>query len=277
MSRWLNVLIAILLTAGVALILYPTIGEYIHSKKSATTIGDYHDVYVNTEDDKIAEMLAQADSYNYALRGVSSGLDGLTNVEGYNDILNPTGTGVMGYITIDKIGVEIPIYHGVDKGVLQLGAGHLEGSSLPVGGEGTHSVLSGHRGLPTAKLFTDLPELEIGDKFTITVLDRVITYEVDRITVVLPEDVSTLGIEKGKDYCTLVTCTPYGINTHRLLVRGVRVNDNTGKMPVLFVSNEAFRINKAIVATVIAVPSFILLVVITNIIERRRTKNVRKK
>jgi sortase A len=199
-----------------------------------------------------------------------------TQVTGYNDTLDLTGTGVMGYIDIDKIGVELPIYHGVDAEVLQIGVGHLEGSSLPVGGVNTHCILSGHRGLPSAKLFTDLNEMAIGDRFTITVLDRVLTYEVDQIKVVLPEDASELAIEEGKDYCTLVTCTPYGINTHRLLVRGIRVDGEITRTPDIFVSNEAFKIDKTIVATVIALPLFITVTLVAVVIERRRSGHDKK-
>lgn len=275
MGRWLNVLIIVLLAAGAALILYPTVSNFINEKQSSRVIDQYHENYVNTKDDKRKEMLLAAEEYNNSLTGSSNSLTDPTQVAGYNKLLDPMGSGVMGYIDIDKIGVELPIYHGVDAGVLQIGAGHLEGSSLPVGGTGTHAVLSGHRGLPSAKLFTDLDQMEIGDKFRITVLDRVMTYEVDQIKTVLPEEVSDLTIEEGKDYCTLVTCTPYGINTHRLLVRGVRVEQGAATTPGIFVSNEAFRINSAIVATVIATPLFIAVVVITILNERRRTGHVK--
>ena len=262
---------------GTALLLYPTIGEYINSKHSAAVIKKYNDAYVNTADSRLADMISEAEAYNDMLRGAPAALNGGLPLSGYDDILNLTGDGIMGYIDIDKIGVELPIYHGVTKEVLQVGAGHMQGSSLPVGGTGTHCVLSGHRGLPSAKLFTDLDDMEIGDRFTITVLDRVMTYEVDQIKVVLPDNVEYLGIDNDKDYCTLVTCTPYGINTHRLLVRGVRVDGDTNRTPGIFVSNEAFRINKMIVSTVIALPAFIAVVVITMIVERRRTGHGKQK
>ena len=274
-GRWLSVLIVVLLVAGAALLLYPTVSNYIHSKHSARVITDYNTVYQNTEEERRQELISQAEDYNSRLYSANVPLYKPSEVTGYNDILDITGTGIMGYIDIDKIGVEIPIYHGVDEGVLQIGAGHLEGTSLPVGGENTHCVLSGHRGLPSAKLFTDLDEMEIGDRFTITVLDRVLTYEVDQIKVVLPEDASELTIVEGKDYCTLVTCTPYGINTHRLLVRGVRVEGEQGRTPI-FVSNEAFKIDKTIVATVIAVPMFIAVTIAAVVIERRRKRHDEK-
>ena len=272
-GRWLSVLIVVLIAAGAALLLYPTVSNYIHSKHSARVITDYNEVYKNTEDERRQEIIRQAEIYNEDLFAAGAPLYEPSQVTGYNDTLDLTGTGIMGYIDIDKIGVEIPIYHGVDEGVLQIGAGHLEGTSLPVGGENTHCVLSGHRGLPSAKLFTDLNELEIGDRFTITVLDRVLTYEVDQIKVVLPDDTSELTIREGKDYCTLVTCTPYGINTHRLLVRGIRVEDNSKRTPGIYVSNEAFRIDKTIVATVIALPMFIAVTIVAVVIERRRSRH----
>ncbi len=275
-GRWLSILIVVLIVAGAALLLYPTVSNYLHSKYSASVIKDYHTVYQNTEEEKRQDIIRKAEDYNTRLFSANAPLYEPTQVTGYNDTLDLTGTGVMGYIDIDKIGVELPIYHGVDAGVLQIGVGHLEGSSLPVGGVNTHCILSGHRGLPSAKLFTDLNEMEIGDRFTITVLDRVLTYEVDQIKVVLPEDASELAIEEGKDYCTLVTCTPYGINTHRLLVRGIRVDGEITRTPDIFVSNEAFKIDKTIVATVIALPLFITVTLVAVVIERRRSGHDKK-
>ena len=163
-----------------------------------------------------------------------------SKLAGYEKTLDITGTGIMGYISIPKIKVELPIYHGTEDGVLQIACGHLEGSSLPVGGASTHAVLSAHRGLPSAKLFTNLDKLETEDTFTITILDRVLTYQVDEIAIVLPSETDKLQIEEGKDYCTLMTCTPYGINTHRLLVRGHRVE--TVKEKNIHVTAEAFQI-----------------------------------
>ena len=180
----------------------------------------------------------------------------------------------MGYIDIDRIGVELPIYHTVEEDVLQIGAGHLEGTSLPVGGKSTHCVLSGHRGLPSAKLFTDLDELEIGDEFYITVLNRKLTYRIDQIKTVLPSETDDLQIVSGKDYCTLMTCTPYGINTHRLRLSGVRVN-NAEEKPGVFVSNEAFRIDPFIVTPIVAVPMLVIALVFVMIKDRRAKKKRR--
>jgi sortase A len=168
----------------------------------------------------------------------------------YNSILDISGTGIMGYVTIEKLGVELPIYHGTSEGVLQVAAGHLEGSSLPVGGEGTHSVLSAHRGLPSARLFTNLDKMEAGDTFTVTVLDRKLTYQVDQIKIVEPQEINNLIIEEGKDYCTLMTCTPYGINSHRLLVRGERISqEESGN----FVTADGYLVNTSAVAIVVAI------------------------
>ena len=183
----------------------------------------------------------------------------------------------MGYITIPKISVELPIYHGTDEGVLQVAAGHLEGSSLPVGGAGTHAVISAHRGLPSAKLFTNLDELEVGDRFTITVLNRVLTYEVDQISIVLPTEIDQLLPTEGMDYVTLMTCTPYGINTHRLLVRGKRVETMESQKHIR-VAADAFRIEPIIVAPILAIP--MLLAALVGVLVaphlRKRSKRRRK-
>lgn len=275
MNKLLNVLIIVLVAGGAALLLYPTVSDFINSKHSAAEISRYNEIYVNTDTAKRGQMIESAEQYNEYLKEGRASFFDPSGVPGYKDTLNITGTGIMGYIDIDKIGVELPVYHGVDDGVLQIGVGHIEGSSLPVGGQGTHCVLSGHRGLPTARLFTDLDRMEIGDRFRITVLDRVVTYEVDQIRTVLPEDVSELAIEDGKDYCTLVTCTPYGINTHRLLVRGIRV-ENAKNTPGIFVSSEAFKVNSITVATVMAIPAFIAIVVITLVTERRKEHGKKK-
>ena len=181
-------------------------------------------------------------------------------VPGYYDALKIEGTTIIGYIKIERIGVELPVYHGTSDQVLSRGVGHLEGTSLPVGGTSTHSVMSAHRGLPTAKLFTDLDRLEIGDTFQIIVLDQVLTYMVDQVKTVTPKEISDLQIVEGKDYCTLFTCTPYGINTHRLLVRGIRIETITEK-PVIYVANEAFRIEPLLVTPAVAAPMvFVFLI-----------------
>ena len=174
----------------------------------------------------------------------------------------------MGYITIKKLGVELPIYHGTDEGILQIAAGHLKGTSFPVGGDSTHSVISAHRGLPSAKLFTDLDKMEVGDTFTITILNREITYEVDDISIVLPDETDSLQIEDKKDYCTLMTCTPYGINTHRLLVRGHCIG--TGEPQHIHITAEAFQIDPTITASVMGI--ILLIMLLIRVLIRTRKK-----
>ena len=181
--------------------------------------------------------------------------------EAYDALLDISGTGVMGYIEIPTVNISLPVYHGTEDAVLQIAVGHLEWSSLPVGGESTHCVLSGHRGLPSAKLFTNLDKLVAGDKFIMRVLDEVLTYEVDQILIVEPTDVSTLIIEAGKDLCTLVTCTPYGINSHRLLVRGHRI-ENQDEAKAIRVTSDAIQIEPLIVAPAVALPMLLVLLVI---------------
>lgn len=267
-----TILIALLLIVGSALLIYPSLSNYINSKHASGLITDYNKVVLNTGAEEKERMLKEAEDYNSSLPPGA-----FANDEGddeYNRILDITGTGIMGYISIDKIGVELPIYHGVAKEVLQIGAGHLKGSSLPVGGEGTHCILSGHRGLPSAKLFTDLDELEEGDTFTIKVLDRELTYRIDQIKIVLPSETEDLMPVAGKDYCTLLTCTPYGINTHRLLVRGTRVLDEDEESPRTYVANEAFKVDTLIVAPILAVPMFLITIAATYVWKtfRRRGK-----
>lgn len=181
------------------------------------------------------------------------------DLKNYNKVLNVNNEGMIGYLSIDKIRVEIPIYHGTSNDTLNSFVGHIEGTSLPIGGKGTHSVLSAHRGLPSAKLFSDLDRLELGDTFKITVLDEVLTYEVDKISIVKPNNSKELKIDKNNDYVTLLTCTPYGINTHRLLVRGKRVDNNINKV---YITTEGFKLNKLIVIPILTLPIIILLILI---------------
>ena len=185
----------------------------------------------------------------------------------YESTLDITGTGIMGYIQIPAINVNLPIYHSVEESVLQIAVGHIPGSSLPIGGERTHAVLSGHRGLPSAKLFSDLDRIVEGDIFTVTVLDQTVTYLVDQIRIVLPEETDDMAIEEGKDYCTLVTCTPYGINTHRMLVRGHRIDNLSGDVVV---SAEAVRIPNYVVIPAVGIPLLFLLLILMLIYHRRR-------
>lgn len=269
-----TIIIIVMFIVGLSVLLYPAISNYINQKHASRVISEYSEKLENTDDDKIQKVFEQAQDYNKRLEKMPSAFFDPSNISGYDLTLDITGTGIMGYIDIDRIDVELPIYHSVDESVLQIGAGHLEGTSFPVGGESTHCVLSGHRGLPSAKLFTDLDELEVGDEFSITVLNKKLTYQIDQIKTVLPTETDDLQIVKGKDYCTLMTCTPYGINSHRLLLRGVRV-ENAQEKPGIFIKNEAFRIDPLIVTPIVAMPMLIavlVFVLVKDHIAKKKTK-----
>ncbi len=276
MKKSLSTVITIaIMVLGAGLLLYPSVSNYINQANSARVIYDYDQLAANASREDIDAMLLQAQEYNTELYNTPGSFTDPDLVQGYDDLLDVTGTGIMGYISIEKLGVNLPIYHGTAKEVLQVGVGHLEGSSLPVGGPSTHCVLSGHRGLPSSKLFTDLDKLEVGDRFVITVMDTKLVYEVDQIKVVLPDEIADLQVIEGMDYCTLLTCTPYGINTHRLLVRGVRVDDG-GAIPSASAVNEALRVDPLIVAPVIAAP-FLLGAIVTAVYVSNRKKKTRKR
>lgn len=252
-----TILLVLLMLTGICLMLYPSASDYWNSLHQSRAIAGYVEDVAELDTAQHEEMWKAAENYNEAL--AEQGIHwSLTEEEKqfYDSLLDVTGTGIMGYIDIPKIRVSLPIYHGTDEAVLQIAIGHLEGSSLPVGGVSSHCVISGHRGLPSAKLFTDLDEMETGDRFLLHVLDETLTYEVDQIRIVEPDDMENLAIEKGKDYCTLVTCTPYGVNSHRLLVRGHRVE---GEVEDIRVSADARVLEPLTVAPVVAVPVLILL------------------
>lgn len=249
----------ILFLVGLGILFYPTLSNYYNEKNQVKSIYNYETILNSESKIDFDEILGNASEYNERLKKLSEPLLNYKKAGKYNDYLNVNGDGMIGYITIDKIKVELPIYHGTSNDVLNSSVGHLEGTSLPVGGLGTHSVLSAHRGLPSSKLFTDLDKLEVGDTFKITVLNKVLVYKVDKISIVKPTDVSNLKIDKNNDYVTLLTCTPYGINTHRLLVRGVRVDDEEKKT---YVTTEAFKINKLLVIPASSVPIIMFLVII---------------
>ena len=276
MKKSLSTVITIaIMVVGAGLLLYPSVSNYINQANSARVIYDYDQLAANASREDIDAMLLQAQEYNTELYNTPGSFAEPDLVQGYDDLLDVTGTGIMGYISIEKLGVNLPIYHGTATEVLQVGVGHLEGSSLPVGGPGTHCVLSGHRGLPSSKLFTDLDKLEVGDRFVITVLDTKLVYEVDQIKVVLPDEIADLQAVEGMDYCTLLTCTPYGINTHRLLVRGVRV-DEVGAIPSASAVNEALRVDPLIVAPIIASPFLLGAIgVASYVTDRKRRKRKR--
>ena len=271
-----NIILILIFLVGLSVMLYPTVSDYINQKNQSRAVASYSEEVENLSDVDYQAYFDAADDYNRRLAETPDAFYRPEEVSGYTDTLDVSGTGIMGYITISKIGVELPIYHGTSDGVLQVAAGHLEGSSLPVGGAGTHAVISAHRGLPSAKLFTNLDELEVGDTFTITVLDRVLTYEVDQISIVLPTETDLLQPVEGKDYVTLMTCTPYGINSHRLLVRGKRI-ENAENQKHIRVTADALRIEPIIVAPALAVPMLlVMLVVMLAVPHLRKRKNQRE-
>ena len=278
MRKNLSTIILILIfLVGLSVMLYPSVSDAVNRKHQSRAVASYAEEVEQLSDADYQTYFDAADAYNRQLNTTPNAFYKPDLVSGYAQTLDISGTGIMGYITIPKISVELPIYHGTDEGVLQVAAGHLEGSSLPVGGAGTHAVISAHRGLPSAKLFTNLDELEVGDRFTITVLNRVLTYEVDQISIVLPTEIDQLLPTEGMDYVTLMTCTPYGINTHRLLVRGKRV-ETTESQKHIRVAADAFRIEPIIVAPILAIPMLLaaLVGVLVATHLRKRSKRRRK-
>ena len=261
---------------GICILLYPAFSDFWNSKTQSRAITDYESVLDNLDENEYSAIFERAHAYNKALYETNYPLMDYKNVPGYYDTLRITDNDMIGYLKIDRIGVELPIYHGTSDDVLNRGVGHLEGSSLPVGGENTHSVMSAHRGLPSSKLFTDLDRVEKGDTFQIIILDQVLTYQVDFIKVIEPTDVSDLQIIEGGDYCTLFTCTPYGINTHRLLVRGVRI-ETIKEKPIIYVSNEAFRIEPLLVTPAVAAPMLLVLLIHLLVKYREPPKIVQQK
>ena len=237
-----TILIILLFLAGLGIVLYPYVSEYVNAKHASRVVVNYDDTVKEITPEDFSQYFEVAEEYNERLRQNPNPFSEDCRTEGYETALNVDGSGMIGYLEIPKISVKLPFYHGTSGAVLNEAVGHLEGSSLPVGGEGTHVVLSAHRGLPSAKLFTDLPELGEGDIFILNVLDRKMTYQVDQILTVLPTELEALEVEDGQDYVTLMTCTPYGINTHRLLVRGHRIEnlpeEEVKSIPVVHVERE---------------------------------------
>ena len=223
-----NILIALIFLSGLSVLLYPTVSDYINELHSSRAIASYDDSVLQLEEEDYTKEFQAVVEYNTYLADFSN-LNIAASVENereddkYNSLLDVAGNGIMGSIKIPSVKINLPIYHGTDEAVLQVAVGHYIGSSLPIGGESTHAILTGHRGLPSAKLFTDLDRLETGDIFYIKVLGEILEYQIDQIEIVLPEEVEGLSIVPGEDYVTLVTCTPYGINSHRMLIRGTRI------------------------------------------------------
>ena len=255
----IGILLVLMLFVGVCGLLYPSVSQYWNSKTQTRAVENYREILNSLQQEDYDAFFEEAENYNAKLNELNFPLTDYHRLKGYNDILDVSGTGIMGYVSIPKLGVELPLYHGISAEVLNVACGHLEGTSLPVGGENTHCVLSAHRGLPHAKLFTELDKMEVGDTFTITVLNRTVTYQIDQIKVVLPNETNDVQIVAGKDLCTLLTCTPYGINSHRLLVRGTRIENAA---PVLHVTSNAYRIDSLVATPVVAAPILLILLII---------------
>ncbi len=255
----IGIILVLMLFVGVCGLLYPSVSQYWNSKTQTRAVENYRDILESLKPEDYEEYFTSAKEYNTNLANLRFPLNDYTKLSGYNDILNINKNGIMGYISIPKLGVEIPIYHTVSTEVLNIACGHIEGTSLPIGGENTHSVLSAHRGLPHAKLFTELDKMEQGDTFQITILNQTFTYQVDQIKIVRPTEYSDIQIVEGEDLCTLLTCTPYGINSHRLLVRGTRVENAT---PVLYVNSNAYKIDSLVATPVVAAPILLVLLII---------------
>lgn len=271
MGNFITVLLVLIFLAGLSLLLYPSLSDYWNSFHQTQAISTYAEAVAELDDVDYETLWKAAEDYNRTLspKGVSYTLtDG--QKAAYEQQLDVSGLGVMGYVEIPSIKCTLPIYHGTEEAALQIAVGHIEWSSLPVGGKGTHCVLSGHRGLPSAKLFTDLDKLKEGDIFLLRVLDETLTYEVDQIHIVLPQETEELQIVPGEDLCTLVTCTPYGINTHRLLVRGHRI-DNLNDAQSVRVTADAMQIEPLIVAPIVAIP-MLLILLLAVLLPRRRGK-----
>lgn len=259
-SRKTTILLLVSFFAGLSVLLYPALSSFWNSKTQTEAIVDYEAILGSYKPEDYTQVFAQADAYNEALASLDYPLREYSDLEtSYEETLDITGTGMMGYLRIPKINQELPVYHGTSDSVLNVAAGHFLGTSFPVGGKSTHSVVSAHRGLPTATLFTYLDRLEIGDTFSFTILDREITYEVDQIRIVEPNDVGLIKIEEGKSYCTLLTCTPYGINTQRLLVRGHEID--AAQKQNIYITNEAYRIDTLLVMPVVALPIIFVLLI----------------
>lgn len=275
MAKWLkkniiNIFLAVIVLAGLCLLLYPTFSDWWNSLHQSQAIASYVEKVEGMSQEEMDALLEQAHAYNQRLWDKGNRwLPSPEEAAEYRSLLDVTGTGIMGYVNIPVIDVSLPIYHGTDEAVLQIASGHIEGTSLPVGGESTHAAISGHRGLPSARLFTDLDRLGEGDLFTVTILGRTLTYQIVQIRIVLPEDTSEMDLYRGEDYCTLQTCTPYGVNTHRLLLRGKRVANND---EALLAAAEAVWVPTYVVIPAVGVPMLFILLAILLIFYKRRPR-----
>lgn len=263
-----TVVFGFIFLAGLSVMLYPTFSNWWNQNMASHSVASYKEAVAQMDTGETEKMLAEARDYNQKLAQLYAPFTNFDEIPGYDDILNISGTGIMGYITIPNINVELPIYHGTSEGVLQIASGHIQGSSLPVGGSSTHAVISGHRGLPSARLFTDLDQIVEGDTFTINVLNEVYTYEVERILIILPTETDKLAIFPGEDIVTLMTCTPYGVNSHRLLIRGHRIETIYDKK--IKVGADALQVDSMKVIPAVFVPLLILLLIWWKITGNRR-------
>ena len=269
-----TILLLVAFLVGLTLMLYPTVSNFWNSRHATQAIASYSEQTAKLDNTEYEKILEAAREYNAALSGdITVTPEQSTQ---YEQLLDIGGTGIMGYIEVASLGISLPIYHGTSEAVLQVGIGHLDWTSLPVGGESTHCVLSGHRGLPSAKLLSDIDQMVVGDRFVIRVLKEKLTYEVDQIRIVLPHETDELKIVPGQDYCTLVTCTPYGINSHRLLVRGHRVESEKDQLDVHVVANST-QVQPYLVAVVVAVPMLLVTLLILLRRPSRSDRNNRRK
>ena len=272
-SRIITIALLLILLAGLSLLLYPVVADYWNSFRQSQVIANYSEDLASIDKEKYDKMIEDARAFNQKLLRRSNPyiLDEEMQAE-YEKLLDVSGVGAMGYIEIPSIKCSVPIYHGTSDAVLQIAIGHLEWTSLPVGGESTHCVLSGHRGLPSAKLFTDLDKVMVGDVFVLRILDEILTYEVDQILIVNPDETQSLLIEDGKNLCTLVTCTPYGINTHRLLVRGHRI-ENIESAKTIRITADASQIEPMLIAPIVAAPILLVLLIVLLIPKKNKRRN----
>ena len=270
-----TVILVVILIVGVGLLAYPSLANWWNNMHQSRAIVSYVEAVANLDKEDYDRMLQEAQDYNRSLLKKPNRFT-LTEeeTEEYNKILDVTGTGIMGYIDIPSIKVSLPIYHGTEEAVLQVAIGHIKGTSLPVGGLGTHCAVSGHRGLPSARLFTDIDQLKKGDTFLVQVLDRTLTYEIDQIKTVLPTELDDLEIDPEKDECTLITCTPYGVNTHRLLVRGHRIENLAENAHV---TADAMKLAPIFVAPLAAAPILLLMLIILLVDSGRNGKKQKAK
>lgn len=273
-GTWTNIFLILVLVTGLSLLLYPSFADYWNTLHQTRAIADYTDQLAQIDTVEYEKIWQDVAQYNEGIlmRRNAFRLSEEEKLR-YEQLLNLSGKGIMGYIEIPSIDCTSPIYHGTEDTVLQIAIGHVEWTSLPGGGAGTHCVLSGHRGLPSARLFTDLDKMGVGDVFMLNILDQTLTYQVDQVKIVEPHVTEDLLIVEGEDYCTLVTCTPYGVNSHRMLVRGTRI-ENLEEVKVRHVTADAVQIEPIIVAPLLAAP--ILLVLLVALLIPKPKKNRRK-